>query len=129
MTNREKKFYESRVQAHDDSYELSSVWGPVIGNFLKEKYRQTRIIGSDNFITLNPKTVYVCGAYMDMGKNNYLVLHNDKTYFHETHVSIRREPLPPMTRSSKNTNMRVREADVFKYWQRDSPELLAKTYD
>lgn len=41
--------------------------------------------------------IYVCGAYLDMGKNNYVVSHNNKTWFHETHASLRREAIPTRT--------------------------------
>ena len=63
-----------------------------------------------------------------MGKNNYLVSHRGKTYFHETMVSLRRENIPRHL-NLKNHNVRERTADVFKLWQRDTVDILAKTYD
>ena len=54
-----------------------------------------------------------------MGKNNYLVSHRGKTYFHETMVSLRRENIPRIVKL-KNDNFRERTADVFKLWQKDT---------
>ena len=63
-----------------------------------------------------------------MGKNNYIVSHKGKTYCHETMVSLRRENIPRHL-NLKNDNVKERSADVFKLWQRDTVDILAKTYD
>ena len=76
-----------------------------------------------------PKQIYVCGAYLDMGKHNYIVSYKSRSYFHETNVSLRREQIPIYTKSRANGKVKERDANVFKFWQRDTPEQLAKAYD
>lgn len=105
MTAREKTFYFSRKEAYSDSYNLPEVWGPIISNYLKDKYKSTRIVGSENFELFSPKNVYVCGAFLDMGKQNYIVQHNSKLYFHETTVSFRRENIMTHYKPNPNTVM------------------------
>ena len=129
MTSSERLFYESRISAHEESYSDPAVWGPVIAKYLKSSYRSTRLVGSDNFQLLRPKEIYVCGAYLDMGKHNYLVSHNGRSYFHETTVSFRKEPVPVAIKGKKNAVVKDRTADVFKAWQQDTPELLEKIYE
>ena len=94
MKTNEREFYQKHVEKFWESYENPTVWGPIISEFMKAKYKQTRIIGRENFEVLHPKKLYVTAAYMDMGKNNYIVTMGSKTFFHETKVSFRREPLP-----------------------------------
>ena len=64
-----------------------------------------------------------------MGKHNYIVSHKSRSYFHETSVSFRRDPIPIVTMSRTNAVVMDRNANVFKLWHKDSPEQLAKAYD
>jgi len=64
-----------------------------------------------------------------MGKHNFFVSHKSKMYFHETKVHFRRENIPMSVNAKPNSVVRDRHADVFKLWQKDTPEILAKTYD
>ena len=105
------------------------MWGPIIAEFLKTKFKQTRIIGRENFELLQPKKIWVTAAYMDMGKNNYIVTMGSQTFFHETKVSFRREPLPAQNKFRGDAVVKNREANVFKFWVTDTRESLAKVYD
>ena len=87
------------------------------------------MIGQENFESFSPKQIYVCGAFLDMGKHNYIVSHKSRSYFHETSVSFRRDPIPIVTMSRTNAVVMDRNANVFKLWHKDSPEQLAKAYD
>ena len=51
-----------------ESYNLPEVWGPIISSYLKENFKSTRIVGGENFELFSPKNIYVCGAFLDMGK-------------------------------------------------------------
>lgn len=64
-----------------------------------------------------------------MGRNNYIVTYKNRSYFHETQVSYRRDPLPIATKVRLNAKIIQRDANVFKLWQRDTPEQLTKAYD
>jgi hypothetical protein len=50
-------------------------------------------------------------------------------YFHETKVNFRRENIPISLLPNQNTVVKIRQADVFKLWQKDTPDVLAKAYD
>ena len=121
--------YEAKIEAHERSYEDPVVWGPVIARYLQSNYRKTRLVGTENFLALNPKEIYVAGAYLDMGKHNYIVSNNGRTYFHQTTVGFRKEPVPVAIKGKKNAVVLERTADVFKPWQQDTPELLEKIYE
>ena len=86
-------------------------------------------MGRENFEVLQPNRIYVTAGYLDMGKNNYIVTMGSKTFFHETKISFRREPLPTHTKVRGNAVVKDREADVFKFWVKDTPELIKKVYD
>ena len=66
---------------------------------------------------------------MDMGKHNFIVAYNNRSYFHETSVSYRRDPIPNVTKTKPNAVIKERDANVFKLWLRDTPEQLAKAID
>ena len=68
MTAREKTFYFSQKDAYMESYNLPEVWGPIISSYLKENFKSTRIVGGENFELFSPKNIYVCGAFLDIGK-------------------------------------------------------------
>ena len=129
MTTRERSHYQKLRDEYQESYSDPSVWGPIVSQFLKDKFKQTRIVGQENFETISARTIYVCAGYLGMGKNNYIVSHNSKYYYHETTISFRRENLPMLTLQKSSTKIVERHADVFKFWQKDTPEVLAKTYD
>lgn len=78
---------------------------------------------------LHPKKIYVTAGYMSMGKNNYLVTMGSQTYFHETKISFRREQVPIQTKIRGDAVVKTREADVFKFWVKDTLDLVKKTYD
>ena len=129
MTPRERVMYEEHVAAYETSYGDCEVWGPIIAKMLNAKYKQTRIVGRECFEELFPKQIYVAGAFMNLGKHNYIVKTGSKTYFHETKVSFRRENIPVFIKPRKNINVVERNADVFKLWMKDTPEIVAKVYD
>ena len=55
--------------------------------------------------------------------------HNNRTFFHETLVAFRREPVPVAIKGKKNAVVKDRSADVFKLWARDTEDLIVKTVD
>jgi hypothetical protein len=64
-----------------------------------------------------------------MGKHNFFVSHKSRMYFHETNVKFRKETIPKNVNAKPNSVVSNRYADPFKLWQRDTPDILAKTYD
>ena len=45
MNQKERTFYESRIEAWELSFNSAEMWGPVIAAYLKKSYKHTRIIG------------------------------------------------------------------------------------
>lgn len=45
LTPKERTFYESRIEAWELSFNSAEMWGPVIAAYLKQSYKQTRIVG------------------------------------------------------------------------------------
>ena len=45
MNQKERTFYESRIEAWELSFNAAEMWGPVIANYLKQSYKHTRIVG------------------------------------------------------------------------------------
>jgi len=116
LNQKEKTAYDELVQSYWDTYNDPERWGPIIALHLKARYTQTRVIGKENFEELLPKKIYVAAAYMDMGRNNYIVRLGKKTYFHETQVSYRREQVPFVLKTKVGVKTRQREANVFTVW-------------
>ena len=81
-------------------------------------------MGHENFEVLSPKLIWATVCFMDMGKNNYIVTKGSQTFFHETSISFRREPIPNFVKDVRGIKEKERNADVFKYWVKDTPELL-----
>lgn len=52
MIRKELKNFEDRLQWHNDKYKLPDVWGKIIYKHMK--YKDTKIIGSENFTELRP---------------------------------------------------------------------------
>ena len=129
MRKNERAHFENMVKKHEESYADPEVWGPIIAQYLRSSYKHTRVVGSENFEKLMPKQIYVCGGFLDMGKHNYLVTHKAKNYFHETSVNFRKDPIPIVTKGRSNAVVKDRDANVFKFWQKDTPEQLSKAYD
>ena len=79
---------------HDERYSHPDVWSKILYKFLK--YRDTKVVGSENFTDLRPDNIWVAGAFLDLGKNSYVVKHNNKAYMHETFAGFRKEEIPIM---------------------------------
>ena len=80
------------------------------------KYKDTKVVGAENFTDLRPESIWVAGAFLDMGKNNYMVKHNNKVYMHETFVEFRREEIPTMLKEETKGTMKLRNPNIFKTW-------------
>ena len=100
-----------------------------MAEYLKENYKSIRLVGKENLETLEPKTIYVSAAFLDMGKNNFIVKAKNRFYFQETMANFRREIIPPTNIAKENAVVKVRSANVFKLWQKDTADILAKAYD
>ena len=58
-----------------------------------------------------------------------MVVNGSRTYFHETTIGFRREPVPVSVTSNTDAVLVDREADVFKYWLQDTEDSIEKTVD
>ena len=116
MIRKELKNFEDRLQWHNDKYKLPDIWGKIIYKFMK--YKDTKVIGSENFTDLRPEYIWIAGAFVDFGRNNYMVRHNQKIHMHETFVEYRREDIPIMLKEEVKAQLKLRNPNVFHDWAR-----------
>ena len=55
----------------------------------------------------------MAASFLDMGKNNYIVKHNNKLYMHETFVEFRKEEIPIMLKEGIAGKMKLRNPNIF----------------
>ena len=120
MIRKELKNFEDRLQWHNDKYKLPDVWGKIIYKYMK--YKDSKIIGSENFTDLRPEYIWIAGAFVDFGKNSYMVKHNQKIHLHETFVEYRKEEVPVMLKEEVKAQLKLRSPNIFHDWARVDQE-------
>ena len=66
MNTGERRFFESRIRHHKQRYNQPNVWAHLIIKILR--YKQTVLVGRENFQNMTPPQIYVTAAFCDFGK-------------------------------------------------------------
>lgn len=122
MTRRERKHHDQREKWHEESYGRPDVWGRRVYRFFK--YKDTKVVGAENFTELRPEQIWVAGAFLDMGKNNYIVKYNNRLHMHETFVEFRKEEIPITLKDETKVKLKERSPNVFTHWATVNQETV-----
>ena len=91
FSKRERKVYADLVEAHRTRHCREEFWTRALSEMVA--YNEPHFASVTNIKQVPVEDLFVTANFVGLGKQDYMVQHKDKFYFHQTVAGYRREPI------------------------------------
>ena len=122
MDRREGQLHKKRLDECLDNYLRPENWTKAIQKLLV--YNQPHCTALSLLKIAESKNLFVGASFVKCGKQDYVIQHGAKFYFHSTTLSHRQEEIAFPKVAETIVGKKERNPNVFKHWAQDNSAVL-----
>lgn len=98
------------------------VWTEAVRKLIP--YKQPHFASVEKLKYISTTDLYLAVGFVGFGRQDYMVQHGSKFYFHQTIADFRREEIIFKRLKTTKNSRKERHPNVFKNWRIDNVEMV-----
>lgn len=126
MNRFERILYEKQLKQRQKGYSDYRIWSHILQKFIV--YKNPHLVAVDKLTQVDTSKVFISAAFLDPGRQDYLINFKNQFFFHRTIADFRREDIAIPKRDFEDSSLVLRNPNVFKMWSQDTEKQLDMCY-
>lgn len=122
MNRKEKEKYVKLYNEHQSRFYKDEVWTSALMKLIP--YREPHLACVANLKYVKTESLYLGANFIGSGKQDFMIQHGNKFYFHQTIADFRRQEIAFQKLMKTSKILKERNPNVFASWTPETPELI-----